>query len=199
MSALTDTIKQMLNALACADAAEYLTPGQKTEYLNKSKGITDSPSQLAAATATPLAKPLTNNRRVALYMGSELPSEMMDYVLQTCGRLKHDLTVLTFQSETIGHALLKPYLETLTAAGIDLQLVSLIGDPIPGLTRYLRNHPEVAFLACKDTGYLGRSFLSGTERLNALPVPVVLLETQRPGVRKQPAQADQAKGKTSAA
>lgn len=34
MTALTDTLKKILNALAVSDAGEYLTPGQKTEYLS---------------------------------------------------------------------------------------------------------------------------------------------------------------------
>lgn len=35
MTKLFATIKRMLNALACADAGEYLTPRQKARYLDR--------------------------------------------------------------------------------------------------------------------------------------------------------------------
>lgn len=186
MTKLTATLKQMLNALAFADAGEHLPRIEKTRYLNQVMGIPTAQTRDAAPVpVTNEMKASNGGRQVALYMGSELPGEMMEYVLQTCARLKHGLTVLTFQSDSTSRALLKPYEERLTSAGIDLHLVNLTGDLVPGLTRYLRSHPEIAFLACKDTGYLGRSFLSGTERQNTLPVPVVLLEAQQGGVRTQ--------------
>lgn len=204
MTALTDTLKKMLNALACADAGEFLSPGQKTECLNRALGrpaaevepAAAAPAQVEAATpATPA------RRRVALYMGSELPADMMNYIMQTCARLKHGLTVLTFQPEDEGRALLKPYNDALASAGIDLQLEALSGDPVPGLSRYLRAHPEIAFLACRETGYLGRSFLNGTQRKNALPVPVVLIEAHAPGAIKPvlPAEQGQSAGSASVA
>ncbi|MBU1191146.1 MAG: hypothetical protein KKE76_05470 [Gammaproteobacteria bacterium] len=176
MNALTDTLKKMLNALAYADAGENLTGLQKARLLSQGmEGVTaaDDTATVAAAPATTLKA----GRQVALYIGSELPAEMMSYVVQTCARLKHGLTVLSFQTEGSAQATLEPYQEMLKTAGIDMQLVTLIGDPLPGLARYLRAHPEVAFLACKETGYLGRSLLNGTQRQSALPVPVVLVES----------------------
>ena len=118
-------------------------------------------------------------RRIALYLGNELPPEVMDYVIQTCARVQHELTVLTFETENCARALLEPHRKALEAAGVDMKLVVLSSEqPIAGLKRYLRSHPEVAFLACKDTGYLGRSYLSGTRNQNSLPVPVVVVTTQ---------------------
>ena len=60
-----------------------------------------------------------------------------------------------------------------------MQLESLTGEPVAGLARYLRSHPEVAFLACKDAGYLGRSYVYGSQsqKKNSLPVPVVVITT----------------------
>lgn len=184
MTTLTETLKKILNALAVADAGEYLSAGQKTHYLSRAMGQSvvggpASTTQVAAASA-----PAGPGRRVALYMGSELPAEMMDYVIQTCARLKHGLTVLTFESSFSARHILEPYREMLTSAGMDLQLECLTGDPVRSLNRYLRSHPEIAFLACKDTGYLGRSFLNGAQRHNALPVPVVLLESPQEGARR---------------
>lgn len=108
-------------------------------------------------------------------MGGALPGEMMQYVLQTCTRLKHGLTVLSFQTESAARLQLKPYAEALLSAGISLQLVILAGEPIAGLAHYLRRHPEVAFLTCNEAGYLGRGILNGTQAQNALQVPVVLI------------------------
>ncbi len=178
MATLTDTVKRMLNALAHAHAAEYLSPLQKTAHINK---------HLSQANPAPVAPSndretvASTRQQVALYMGSELPADVMNYVVQTCARLKHGLTVLTFQPESNAAEVLKPYGETLKSHAISMQLVVLGGEPVAGLARYLRRHPEVAFLACKETGYLGRSFLNGTQRKNALPVPVVLVESQASG------------------
>ena len=173
MVKLTAVIKRMLNALASADAGEYLSLHQKIDYLNQKSGTGNA---LQADTLVPVPTQATRERQqVALYMGSELPAEMMHYVVQTCGRLKHGLTVLTFQSDNTARALLSPYADELADAKIAMTIVPLTGEPVSGLARYLRRHPEVAFLVCKEIGYLGRSFLNGTQRQDILPVPVVLV------------------------
>lgn len=182
MVKLTKVIKRMLNALASADAGEFLTMHQKTAYLNQNP---TAGNVVQADNAAPLSTQATRERQqVALYMGSELPAEIMHYVLQTCGRLKHGLTVLTFQSDSTAHALLSRYADELGAAQIAIKIVPLTGDPVSGLARYLRRHSEVAFLVCKETGYLGRSFLNGTQRQDILPVPVVLVATREDGTQK---------------
>lgn len=181
MIKLTEEIKRMLNALASADAGEYLTLRQKMDYLNQKAGA-DNPIQAAAPVPT---QATSERQQVALYMGSELPADMMHYVVQTCGRLKHGLTVLTFQSDSAARALLSPYADELATAGIAMTTVLLTGDPVSGLARYLRRHPEVAFLACKETGYLGRSFLNGTQRQDILPVPVVLVATHEESAKRE--------------
>lgn len=177
MATLSATIKRMLNALAHADAGEYLTPLQKSQHIIQGASLGCSQTNASRREDQPLIK----HQQVALYMGSELPADIMNYVIQTCVRLKHGLTVLTFQPEDAARALLSPYLESLRSATINMQLVVLTGEPIVGLARYLRRHPEVAFLACNETGYLGRSFLNGTQRKSALPVPVVLVESHASG------------------
>lgn len=189
MKALTETMKKMLDAMAHADAGEYLTRREKARILGQKSG----PVNLAPATPEPAAvRANSNARRVALYVGSELPAEVMDYMIETCARLRHELTVLTFQSESAGKALLQPYQQALAAAGVDFQMVTLNGDPISGLQRYLRSCPEVAFLACKDSGYLGRSYLNGTPGKNAMPVPVVVVTTSTngSGTQGQPVTAE---------
>jgi hypothetical protein len=109
----------------------------------------------------------------------------MEYVVQTCARLRHDLTVLTFESENTARAQLDPHQKALDDAGVEMKLVALSGDPQRGLARYLRSHPEVAFLVCKDSGYLGRRYLHGRGGKNALPVPVVIVASASEGTEKQ--------------
>lgn len=171
MIKLPEEIQRMLNALAFADAGEGLTQNQKERYL---KHVTAA----AVTTAAEQVRPASSRPQVALYIGSELSAEIMSYVVQTCSRLKHGLTVLTFQSDSSAQALLSPFADTLADAGINLQLEILSGDPISGLARYLRRHPEVAFLACNETGFLGRGLLNGSQRRDALPVPVVLVASR---------------------
>ena len=182
MIKLTTEIKRMLNALAFADAGEGLSLSQKTQILSSKPGAKNA---IPASTPAPI-QASGERKQVALYMGSELPTDMMHYVVQTCGRLKHGLTVLTFQSDSAARALLAPYADELAQAGITMKTVLLTGDPVSGLARYLRRHPEVAFLACKETGYLGRSFLNGTQRQDVLPVPVVLVATHEESAMSAP-------------
>ena len=178
MKKLTETLKQMLNALAYEDAGEYLTPRQKTKILNQIPG----PGRVAQAErVTQTAASNSKHRRVALYLGSELPAEVMTYVVQTCANLQHDLTVLTFQIESTARSLLQPHETAMNAAGINMRLVQLSGDPSSALPRYLKGHPEIAFLACKDSGYLGWKSFRDSQGKNLMPVPVVVVETGKAG------------------
>jgi len=176
MKALTNAVKQMLDALAHQHAGEHMSMKEKDIVLEDQLGnLTNIGSSKVFAPVK--ARGSSNMRRVALYMGSELSSEVMDYVMETCSRLGHELTVLTFQSKSVGEALLSAYQPALDAAGVEMELVTLTGDSLTGLARYLRSHPEFAFLACKDSGYLGRSYLKGTQRKDLLPIPVVVVTT----------------------
>lgn len=175
MNKLTETLKTMLNALAHADAGEYLSTGQKRRILSDiSPNITAAP----VANETVAASSNTSKKRhIALYLGSDLPREVMDYALETCARLDHDLTVLTFDTKSAAKNLLAPYQRELANANIGVKVVALDGDPVPRLSRFLRGRPEIAFLACRDTGYLGHKFINGAQQNTSLPVPVVVIAT----------------------
>lgn len=182
MTKLTENIKRMLNALAYANAGENLSIHEKRVYLSH-------PEPIVAVLADPVAE-ASAQKQVALYMGSELSADVMNYVMQTCARLNHGLTVLTFQPDYHAQALLNSYQEALAAAGIKLKLEILAGDPLHSLARYLRRHPAVAFLACNESGFLGRGLLNGTQRQDLLPVPVVLVASNASKEKAaQPAQA----------
>lgn len=163
---LTAEIKRMLNALAYANAGELLTSRKKYRVIAGGSAPTPAVEPMPATKTGP---------HIGLYLGSEISADMMQYVIQTCVRLKHGLTVLTFQSEADARNLLKPYQAELEAAHIGVQLSVLSGEPPAALIHALRKRPEIAFLICNESGYLGRSLLKGLVRQETFPVPVVMV------------------------
>lgn len=172
---LTAEIKRMLNALAYANAGELLPSRQKYRV------IAGGTAPTAASEPMPATK---SGPQIGLYLGSEVSDDIMQYVIQTCIRLKHGLTVLTFQSEADARALLKPYQAELDAAHIGVQLNVLSGEPPAALVHALRKRPEIAFLICNESGYLGRSLLKGLVRQETFPVPVVMVAANDNGMTK---------------
>jgi hypothetical protein len=166
---LTQELKRMLNALAFADASENLSMRQKANLLVGTSVAAKKPEVKQAVTAKP---------QVALYMGSELPADVIQYVTQTCSRLKHGLTVLTLQAESDARALLAPYQALFDENSIELNIIALTGEPVSSLVRALKRRPEVAFMVCNESGYLGNSLLKGRVGKDAIPVPVVMVTTE---------------------
>jgi hypothetical protein len=177
---LTDDIKRMLDALAYANAGDYLTLPQKDRILQ------GSPAPASAEGTAALTPPAPPARRphVGLYLGSELSADVMHYVTQTCARLRHDLTVLTFESETEARALLAPYQAMLDKAETGLSFVVISGEPPAALAGALRRRPEIAFLVCNEAGYLGHSLMAGRQGKDVLPVPVVMVAPNEASVRQ---------------
>lgn len=165
---LSAPLKRMLDALACAHAGEFLSDVEKFRVLAK---VPVSPG------AYPRPQPVAIGPQVGLYLGSEPPKDVMQYALDTCERLGHGLTVFTFQSDSEIEVLLAPYRNALVTAGVALRVIPLTGEPTAPLTQALRRHPEVTFLVCNESGYLGNSLVKGRVRRESLPVPVVLVGT----------------------
>ena len=189
MIKLTNEVKRMLNALAYANEAEYLTLPQKH------RALASGTAPALAADPTPAKK---SGPQIGLYLGSELPADVMQYVMQTCTRLKHGLTMLTFQSEADARALLKPYQTELEDARIGVELSVLSGEPPTALVHALRKRAEIAFLVCNESGYLGRGLLKGIVRQDAFPVPVVMVAASDAATSK-PEQAETAVASVRAA
>lgn len=176
---LTDDIKRVLNALAYANAGDYLTLPQKDQVLK------DAASAVTSVAAAPkAATPAAKRPHVGLYLGSEVSADVMQYVTQTCARLKYELTVLTFESETEARALVAPYEAMLDKAGTRLSVVVVSGEPPAALARALRRRPEIAFLVCNEAGYLGQSLTAGTQGKDAMPVPVVMVAANESSARQ---------------
>lgn len=166
---LTQELKRMLNALAYADASENLSMRQKAKMLVGTPVEAKKPEIKQTVAVRP---------QVALYMGSELPADVIQYVVQTCNQLKHGLTVLTLQTESEARALLAPYQSLLDENNIELNLIALTGEPISSLARTLKRRPEVAFMVCNESGYLGNGLLKGRVGKDAIPVPVVMVTSE---------------------
>ena len=166
MKKLTTGIKKILNGFAFADVGEHLTARQKYKALATTPKV---------AVAEPAAPVVQIRPQVALYLGSEISAEIIQYTEQTCARLQHGLTVLTLQSEESARAQLAPYMDPLNAAGIELRLVCMKGDPLNVLADTLRRRPEVAFLICSEDGYFGHNLLNRANRAGGMPIPVVLV------------------------
>ncbi|MGQ9862373.1 MAG: hypothetical protein ACUVSD_10250 [Thiobacillaceae bacterium] len=177
---LTYEIKRMLEALAFANLGENLNRRQKSRAI--------AGSAAPAAVAPQEAVTAAHLPQVGLYLGSELPADVMQYVVQTCFRLKHGLTVLTFQSELEAQTLLAPFQSTLDAAGIQPHVTVLTGEPPASLIHALRKRSDIAFLICNESGYLGRGLLKGTVRQDAIPVPVVMVASSEAAT--QPAHSE---------
>jgi CheY-like chemotaxis protein len=188
MKKMTQEIKRMLEALAVANVGDSLTRRQMTRHLAGKPAPVSKPE-------APVLK--TQQAQVGLYLGSELSADVMQYVVQTCSRLKHGLSVLSFQSENEVQALLAPYQEALAEAGIETRVTILTGEPPAALVHALRRRPDIAFLICNESGYLGRSLIKGTVRQDAIPVPVVLVTASETAA--QPAQKEAATAQTRAA
>jgi len=180
MKKMTQEIKRMLEALALANAGDSLTRRQMSHHLAGKPVPQSKPEAPVAASQQP---------QVGLYLGSELSADVMQYVIQTCTRLKHGLSVLSFQSENEAQTLLAPYQEALAEAGIEMRVTILTGEPPAALIHALRRRPEVAFLICNESGYLGRGLITGAVRQDSMPVPVVLVAAHE-AAAVQPAQKE---------
>jgi hypothetical protein len=183
MMNLSANIQRILDALAYAHAGDYLSHTQKDAVLGSRQQVASAHDFVAPA-ATP------ERTQVALYLGSELPEEVMEYVLRTCARMQYGLTVLALQGQKEAEALLDSHRDALAEAGISPRLVPLAGEPTRALAQALRRLPEIAFLVCNEAGYLGRGLLNGTH--HGLPVPVVLVS--RNGAAAEAASADRVRG-----
>lgn len=165
---LNKEIQRLWNAVAHSSGA-----GTPEVELASSKPGTPSGNLVSGSPIDnlPALKP---GQQIGLYLGSELLPEVMHYVNATCVRLSPRLAVLTFQSEPDARALLKPYQAELDDAHINVQLTVLGGEPPAALIQALRKRPEIAFLICNESGYLGRGLKKGIVRQEAFPVPVVM-------------------------
>lgn len=165
---LNKEIQRLWNAVAHSSGA-----GTPEVALASSKPGTPS-DKLASGSSTDNFPVLKQGQQIGLYLGSELLPEVMHYVIASCVRLSARLAVLTFQSEPDARALLKPYQAELDDAHINLQLTVLGGEPPAALIQALRKRPDIAFLICNESGYLGRGLKKGIVRQDAFSVPVVM-------------------------
>lgn len=166
------SLQRMLSALAYAHAGDYLSLRQKARVLSSQSPKAGQQERLPAPSP---AETSPQHKRIALYLGSELPAETLEYVSQTCLRLECNLIVFTLQDAATCDALIAPLRARLEAAGHTVHCAPIRGEPEQALAAVLRRHPEVAFLVCHATGYLGPRLLARSGIGAPLPVPVVLI------------------------
>lgn len=180
---LPENVRRMLNALSFAHAGENLSRTQKDRVLAQ-----DQPAAVREAEFVPPAA-TAERSQIGLYLGCELPADILQYVVRTCARMRYGLTVLTFQSQAVAEELLAAHADLLKEAGITPTIVPLSGEPLRALPQALRRRSDIAFLVCNESGYLSRGLLNGTQ--SALPVPVVLVSGDgAPATRTAPEALD---------
>jgi len=180
----SSSLKRMLNALSFAHVGESLTLSQKDRALATSSAAPAADPIVAKEPSNACAVPRS---QVGLYLGSELPESVMQYVLQTCLRLHHGLTVFSFQSQREIDALLAPHHAALASANVAVRSVVLSGDPVKALASALKRRSEIAFLVCNESGFLGHRLTRGTMSSDSLPVPVVLVAARDQAVERRAA------------
>lgn len=180
----TTSLKRMLNALTFAHLGESLSLSQKDRALATSSAASVATPVVVMEQSTTRAVPRS---QVGLYLGSELPVSVMQYVLQTCARLHHGLTVFSFQSEREIDAILAPHRSALAEAHIVVKSVPLSGDPAKMLVSALKRRSDVAFLVCNESGFLGNRLTRGAMNPDSLPVPVVLVAARGESVEHRDA------------
>lgn len=175
MKFLRETLQTMQKGLAHQHSGEYM------RYSEKVKAVADVDARAQALQIQSSDQKVSEKKeklqrkKVAMYLGGDLPASLINYVIDTCESLKHDLVVLTFEPVAAAEAQLKQYEDKITSCNITVAKQKLKGSSLKELESYLRKHPEIAFLACKDTGFLGRNYLSGSQVKISLPTPVVVI------------------------
>lgn len=175
MKLFNEFIESMKSGFAHSHASDYLSGTDKLKAITDYNASTHAKQNLIAQSNQEAARKEMKRKSVAMFLGSELPKSLMNYMIETCQSQDNDLMILSFESNTVTEALIKPYEKDLEENDIKLKKVRLSGNPMEELNRYLKGHPEVAFLACKETGFLGRIYLSGNPAKFKLPIPVVVV------------------------
>lgn len=175
MKFLKEALETMKNGFAHAHAADYLSGSDKLNYIKGVNATARAKHNLTTQSKREAARKRGNRQSIVMYLGSELPQSLMSYMIETCQSLDHDLKIVSFESKAVTESLIGPYKQELEDNHIPLKIVRLSGNPMEELKNYLKGHPEIAFLACKENGFLGRIYLSENPVKFKLPVPVVVV------------------------
>lgn len=180
MKFLTEALETMKNGLAHSHAADYLSGSDKLKHIKDVNATARAEHNLTTQSKQEAAIKRGNRQSIVMYLGSELPKPLMNYIIETCQSLDHDLKIVSFESKAVTESLVGPYQQALEDNNIQFEKVRLSGSPMEELNSYLKSHPEIAFLACKENGFLGRIYLSGNPVKFKLPVPVVVVTADQP-------------------
>ena len=179
MKFLNEALESMKKGFAHSHSGDYLTGTEKVRAIMDIDTKQHTARNVVVQNKQKTVKQNRNRQSIAMFLGNELSKPLMNYMIETCQSLNNDLQILSFESNSTTEALVSPYQKELEEKNINFQKVKLSGNPMDALHQYLKSHPEVAFLACKEDGFLGRIYLSGNSAKFKLPIPIVVITTDK--------------------
>ncbi|WP_303901273.1 hypothetical protein [Thiohalomonas denitrificans] len=171
MKRITEDLRRALEAMACSDAGEFLSPRQKRKVLDSRKR---SP---AAATVD---RSHVGGRRLALATGATGSRRAFDYALQCCCQLEAALDVISLKGFI--YEMDPGRSAELQAHGIRWRSLALEGEPLTALAGYLRTNTQPLFLVADETGFPATELLTGTVKKALWPshIPLVVIAAGAP-------------------
>jgi len=166
---LRKQIRRAWNSLSCAHAGEMLTPRQKGRLL-RAEAIHEQHLAHEPRSA--------HNQTVALHVGDQLTTRMVDYAIETCQRLNADLILLAHGNSDIHNGALEKSAHQISMAGIHPRIVKLSGEWKQAVSRYIRTHHEIIFLVLSAQDLNSQALLGqgGTHKRHPFPVPLVMVD-----------------------
>lgn len=168
MKRLSENLKQMMNALALQDAADFLPRSRKLEMLEI--GV-----QPVTAAKVPQPLPPTPPRRVALLSDGVNITEVLQYALEACQRQQATLDLVLYGKAKEQALLLRTQLQ---ARGLAHELILLGEESIDALTEYLSLRRTLVYLIAPADDHLALALTEQVlpSRGGRLHLPVVLVD-----------------------
>jgi hypothetical protein len=172
MKGLSENLKQMMNALALQDAADYLPMSQKLEMLGVGGGRPGG----ARARVEPAVAPAP--RRVALLCDGVKIGGVLHYALAACQRQQATLDLVLYGSARGQSEALRAPLQR---RGIAHELILLGEESVEALTEYLCLRRTLIYLIAPADDHLARELTEQVipSRGGRPQLPVVLVERNR--------------------
>lgn len=168
MKPLSESLKQMMNALALQNAADYLPMSRKLELLGveNSKPVTPRSSE---------EEPLSPPRRIALLSDGVNIDQLLNYALGACLRQRATLDLVLYGK---GRGQSEELRAQLQRRGITHELILLGEESIEALSEYLCLRRTLVYLIAPADDHLAREL---TEQLipnrgGRTHLPVVLID-----------------------
>lgn len=171
-----EAVKRSMDGLAHAHAGEMLPWEEKCRILGvENEGMVLTDREEVIPTGTP------SGRTVALMVGHNLTSALMDYATYSCRCLEAGLMLLIPGSVQALEQTLRPFLPRLVEAGIVPRILRVEAGSARGLAAYLHDHRDVIFVVVGSSNEEYRAY-SESEHGRArwrFPVPLVVVDEEQ--------------------